>query len=308
MQPVVSPGVDGQVAGSTAQLVAVLITSLVALGAVAAVALWARRNRIWWPYLVVLTGGLTCFMEPMFDHYFGLWFFDEGQWNAFVTYGIHVPVWLPIVYVAYYGCWTTFLIHRWSRGATPQVVVKLYLGSVALAGLAEVFYINMVGLYDYQDSQPFLVAGYPPWIAFVNGVPPFVASLVFYKLIPLLRGWEHMAIFVVTPMCFAVDSFGGSFLYLAARHGSDDPNMWLLRFLAILTAFGSFELITLAARLTLGGPDGQQHLDLPGDRRIHGGDRDPVLAHRAGTGQPLDDGRLLRLRVRRSRLDRVRAV
>jgi hypothetical protein len=142
----------------------------------------------------------------------------------------------------------------------------------------------------------------------VNGVPPFVASLVFYKLIPLLRGWEHMAIFVVTPMCFAVDSFGGSFLYLAARHGSGDPNMWLLRFLAIATAFGSYELIKLAARLTLGGPDGQQHLDLPGDGRLHDRDRDPVLAHRSGAGQPLDDGRVLRLRLRRAGLDRVRPV
>lgn len=254
MQPVVSPGVDGQVAGDTAQLIAVLITSLVTVAAVIAVVVWARRNRLWWPYLVVVTGGVTCLMEPMFDHLFGLWFFHEGQWTAFETYGISVPVWLPIVYVAYYGCWTTFLINRWSKGATPQDVVKLYLGSVALAGLAEVFYINMVGLYDYQDHQPFLVAGYPPWIAFVNGVPPFVASLVFYRLIPHLRGWEHMSIVLVTPICFAMDSFGGSTFYLAVRHGSEDPNMWLLRALAIVTAFGSFELIRLAARLALGSP------------------------------------------------------
>ncbi len=252
MQPVDSPGVDGQVAGDTAQLIAVFITSAVAIAAVAAVVIWARRRQIWWPYLVMITGGLTCFMEPMFDHLFGLWFFHEGQWTAFETYGISVPVWLPIVYVAYYGCWTIFLINRWSKGATPQDVVKLYLGSVALAALAEIFYINMVGLYDYQDSQPFLVAGYPPWIAFVNGVPPFLASLVFFKLLPLLRGWEHVAIFAVTPMCFAVDSFGGASLYLAARHATEDPNMWLLRVLAIVTVFGSYELIKLSARLTLG--------------------------------------------------------
>jgi hypothetical protein len=252
MQPVHSDGVDGQIAGDTAQLIAVLITSAVAIAAVLAVVIWARRNRLWWPYLVVVTGGLTCFMEPMFDHYFGLWFFEENQWNAFVTYGIHVPVWLPIVYVAYYGCWTTWLINRWQRGATPQDVVKLYLVSVGLAALAEVFYINMVGLYNYQDHQPFLVGGYPPWVAFVNGVPPFVASLVFFRLLPHLRGWEHMAIFVVTPICFAMDSFGGSFLYLAARHGSEDPSMWLLRGLALVTAFGSYELIRLSARLTLG--------------------------------------------------------
>ena len=270
MQPVVSPGIDDQVAGSTAQLIAVLITSAVAIAAVVAVVVWARRQRIWWPYLVMVTGGLTCFMEPMFDHLFGLWFFHEGQWTAFETYGISVPVWLPIVYVPYYGCWTIWLINRWRRGATPQDVVKLYLASVALAALAEIFYINMVGLYNYQDSQPFLIAGYPPWIAFVNGVPPFLASLAFFKLLPLLRGWDHLAIFAVTPMCFAVDSFGGASLYLAARHSSDDPNMWLLRVLAIVTVLGSFELIKMAARLTLGpAPDRIRSQENPDRSVVH---------------------------------------
>lgn len=110
------------------------------------------------------------------------------------AFGISVPVWLPIIYVPYYGCWTVYLINRWSRGATARDVTKLYLVSVALAATAEMFYINVVGLYNYQDDQPFLISGYPPWVAFINGVPPFLASLVYLRLIPKLRGFEHLSI------------------------------------------------------------------------------------------------------------------
>ena len=254
MAPVDSHGTDAHRAGDIAQTCAVLITSLVAITAVIAVIRWARRNDVIWPYFVLLSGGGTFLMEPMFDHLYGLWFFEENQWTVIHTYGIFVPVWLPMVYIPYYGCWTTFLINRWSRGATPQDVVKLYLGSVALAATAEMFYINLVRLYNYQDHQPFRIAGYPPWVAFVNGVPPFLASLVYFRLIPKLRRREYLAILPVVPMCFAVDSFGGSSLYLAARHYYHQAPMALLCALALLTVVGSFELIRIAARLA--GLDG----------------------------------------------------
>ena len=52
--------------------------------------------------MIVVIGGLvTCLQEPQYDHLYGLWFKEQGQVNAFTTHGIHVPLWLPIIYIAY---------------------------------------------------------------------------------------------------------------------------------------------------------------------------------------------------------------
>lgn len=248
MAPVESQGID-QAVDETAQLLATVLTSVVAIAAAVAVVILCRRERIVWPLFVLVSGGATFLLEPLFDHLYGLWFFTGGQWTAIETYGIHVPIWLPIVYVPYYGAWTVWLVRRFSRGATLGEVAKLFVASVALAALAETLYIQVFELYVYQDSQPFHVADYPVWVAFVNGVPPFLAAIVYLRLVPLLSGWANLALIGVVPVCFAADSFGSGWLYLAARHSSEDPSMVLLSALALLTVASCFGLILAAAKL-----------------------------------------------------------
>jgi hypothetical protein len=248
MAPVQSFGIDRAV-GHTDQLLATLITSGVAVAAVLATLLFCRRHRVVWPILVLISGGLTFLCEPFFDHLYGLWFFTRGQWNLVTTYGIHVPVWLAIVYVPYYGAWTVWLERRFERGATIADIAKLFVASIFLATLAEQLYIQVFSLYNYQDSQPFYVAHYPVWVAVVNGVPPFLAAIVYVRLIPLLRGWSQLAHVFVVPICFCTSSFGPAWLYLAARHGSEYPSMVLLSILALLTTAGCIALVFIAAKL-----------------------------------------------------------
>lgn len=249
MAPVDSQGVDSAVVGDTAQLLATLLTSAIAVAAVLATIALCRRQRISWPLLVLVSGGATFLLEPLFDHLYGLWFFTENQWTAIETYGIHIPIWLPIVYVPYYGAWTVWLVGRFSRGATMREVANLFLASVALAALAETLYIQVFDLYVYQDSQPFHVADYPVWVAFVNGVPPFLAAIVYVRLVPLLRGWAQVALLGVVPVCFAADSFGSGWLYLAARHSGEDPPMALLTILALVAVASCFGMVMVAAKL-----------------------------------------------------------
>ncbi len=128
-----------------------------------------------------------------------------------------------------------------------------------LAGFAETLYIQVFGLFAYQDHQPLTVAGYPIFVAFVNGVPPFLAAIVYARLIPLLGGWDRLAILGVVPVCFAAGSFGNGWLYLAARHSGEDPSMAPLTALALLSIVGVFGMITFAARLAeLERPSGQR--------------------------------------------------
>jgi hypothetical protein len=247
MAPVQSPGIDHAV-GGTEQLLATVLTSAITVAAVLAVIAFCRRERVTWPLLVLISGGATFLLEPLFDHLYGLWFFEQGQWTVVETYGIHVPVWLPIVYFTYYGAWTIWLVLRFRRGTNLREVALLFVTSGIIAGLFETLYIQVFDLYVYQDDQPLSVSGYPVWVALVNGVPPFLAAIVYVRLVPLLRGWENLALLFVVPTCFAAE-FGEGWLYLAARHASEDPSMVLLTFLALLTTALCFGLILVAAKL-----------------------------------------------------------
>jgi hypothetical protein len=247
MAPVESHGIDHAV-GDTEQLLATVLTSVIAAVSIIAVLALCRRQRIYWPLLVLVSGTATFLLEPLFDLLYGLWFFSEGQWTAVETYGIHVPIWLPIIYVFFYGAWTVWLVLRFQRGASLREVAVLFLASGVIAGLLETLYIQVFDLYVYQDSQPLSISGYPVWVALVNGVPPFLAAIVYVRLVPVLRGWENLALLFVVPTCFAAE-FGEGWLYLAARHGSEDPSMFLLSVLALLTTALCFGLILCAARL-----------------------------------------------------------
>jgi hypothetical protein len=237
----------------TSQLLATILTSAITLAAVVAVVAFCRRQRVTWPLLVLVSGGATFLLEPLFDHLYGLWFWTENQWTVITTYGISIPVWLPIVYVTYYGAWTVWLRQRFERGATMREVATLFLASVAIATAFEQLYIQVFELYVYRTNQPIHVADYPEWVAFVNGVPPFLAALVYVRLVPALRGWAQLALLGVVPVCFAADSFGSGWLYLAARHSGEHPSMAILTVLALLTVVLCFGLVMTAARLALSG-------------------------------------------------------
>jgi hypothetical protein len=231
------------------QLVAMVLTTVVAAASVLAVTIFSLRRAIFWPYLIIISGTVTFLMEPLYDHLYGLWFFGQGQLNAVTTYGIHVPLWLPIIYMAYYGCSTTWYWNQFERGLTMRGVFTYFTISVLLAGSLECFYINVVGLYNYQSHQPFVVWNYPVFVAVMNGVPPFLAAIILYRLVPLLKGWENLTLLGVLPFAFASNTFGSGFLYLAVRHMTPAAPPLLLDAAAISSAVGAYVVIWLAARM-----------------------------------------------------------
>ena len=247
MAPVTSPAIDHLVPAS-GQLTGLIITCLVTVAALAAVLVFCFRRKLWWPLLIVVSGTMTFLLEPLYDHLFGLWFYEQGQWNAVTTYGIHVPIWLPIIYVAYYGCGTIWYWTRLERGASMRLIMLYFAIEVFLAGLAEMFYINAVGLYGYQSRQSFVVWNYPIFVAVVNGVPPTLAGIILYRLLPVIKGWEKIALLFVVPVAFAANSFGSGWLYLAARHTAE-PSELLLHATAALAAVLSVGVIWFAGKM-----------------------------------------------------------
>jgi hypothetical protein len=248
MAPVISAGIDRLVPVGN-QTIAIYVTLAIAVITGLLVLRFCLQQKMAWPALILVSGTITSMQEPLYDHLFGLWFFEEGQINAFTTYGIHVPLWLPVIYFAYYGCGTIWFWWQMERGAILRTIMLLYGVEVLLAGLAEMFYINFVGLYNYQTEQPFVIWNYPVFVAIINGVPPTLAAIMLYRLKPLLSGWENVLLLPLVPTAFAVGSFGSSWLYLSARHAEGGVSQPVLYLAAASAALGSIALVWCAARM-----------------------------------------------------------
>lgn len=178
------------------------------------------------------------------------------------TYGIHVPIWLPIIYVAYYGCGTIWYWHQIENGASMRKIMLFFSLEVIFAGLAEQFYINVVGLYNYQDNQPFYILNYPIFVAIVNGVPPTLAAIIVYRLVPLLKGAQKLLLLGVVPVAFAANSFGSGWLYLSARHSAVPLSPLIMHLAALTAAAGSISMIWVAAKLAgLGNVSSENQID-----------------------------------------------
>jgi hypothetical protein len=128
-------------------------------------------------------------------------------------------------------------------------IQQFYAANVVLAVIAEVAYIDLFVTYNYQDNQPWVLFGYPMFLAFCNSVSPVVAGILAYRLTPQLTGWWRLSLFYVEPLCFATGAFGGGFLYLAYRHSGDTPNTVVLWLLSALTAATACLLVKLACLL-----------------------------------------------------------
>lgn len=257
MAPVHSFAVDSPVPQPN-EMIALGVTAAIAVISVGLVVRMCLNRKIWWPMIVVVGGLITCLQEPMYDHFYGLWFFEQGQQNAFTTYGIHVPLWLPVIYIAYYGANTMWYWNRIERGWTINNMMAMFGVEVLLAGLAEQFYINVVGLYNYQTNQPFYILSYPIFVAIVNGVPPTLGGIIIHRLEPHLKGWGKLALLFPVSWAFAANSFGSGFLYLSARHLEPAISQPLLHLAASSAALGSILTVYFALKLA-GVPERRDH-------------------------------------------------
>jgi hypothetical protein len=231
------------------QWVGTLLTFSLAAAVLVWVAMICRRDRIVWPWFVLVSGTLTCLMEPLFDHLYGLWFLEQGQWHLYTTFGSAQPIWVPAAYVAFYGGATVFTARRLFRYPSMRTVWMMYAFIVVMAIAAEMTYVSVLGLYQYQDSQPFVVFGYPVFLGFTNAMSALVSGILVFRLAPLLRGAAQLYLLPVVPMAFAAGLFGSGILYLTVRHSVDDPPMLLVHLAALTVVAGIASTVGLLGRL-----------------------------------------------------------
>lgn len=237
MAPVTTVGIDTPV-WPTGQLIATLLT----FGLATLVLIWVGRlcwrEKLVWPLVVLIGGTLTCLMEPLFDHLYGLWFREQGQWHLYATFGSHQPIWVPAAYLTFYGGATVYIARAIARRPTMRTVWTMYAFIVGMAIAAEMTYVSVLKVYEYQDSQPFVVLGYPLFLGFTNAMSALVSGIIVYRLAPRLSGFGYLSLIPVVPMAFAAGLFGSGILYLSVRHSVEHPPTVLVH-LAALTVVGA---------------------------------------------------------------------
>jgi hypothetical protein len=269
MAPVVTNGVDSPV-NEIGQWGATGLTWALGLSVAVWVVMLCRRERTIWPLCVAISGTLACLMEPLFDHLYGLWFHEEGQWHLYTTFGSAQPVWLPGAYLFFYGGATVFIARYLKRHTSMRSVWQMYGCIVIMAIAAEISYISIFGVYEYQDSQPFVVFGYPIFLGFTNAMSALVSGILVFRLVPLLKGWGYLSLIPLVPMTFAAGLFGSGILYLSVRHGIENPPMWLVSVAALTVVGGIASTVALLGTLLVkpleeaAGTDGS--VDGPGRR------------------------------------------
>lgn len=247
MAPVTTEGIDTPV-WATGQWIATLLTFGLALFVIIWVATICRRERIVWPVFVLISGTLAALMEPLFDHLYGLWFREEGQWHLYTTFGSHQPIWVPAAYLTFYGGATVFIARTIAKRPAIRTVWIMYAFIVVMAIAAEMTYVSVLRVYEYQDSQPFVVLGYPIFLGFTNAMSALVSGIIVYRLAPRLRGAAQLYLIPLVPTAFAAGLFGSGILYLSVRHSVDNPPMLLVHIAALTVVAGIASTVALLAR------------------------------------------------------------
>ncbi|OBH11169.1 hypothetical protein A5695_20020 [Mycobacterium sp. E1747] len=248
MAPVETHGIDTPV-NEVGQWVATGLTWGLGLLVLVWIITLCRRERTIWPLCVAASGTLGCLMEPLFDHLYGLWFREQGQWHLYTTFGSSQPVWLPAAYLTFYGGATVYIARYLERRPTMRAVWQMYGFIVVMAIAAEMTYVSVLGVYEYQGSQPFVVFGYPIFLGFTNAMSALVSGILVYRMVPLLHGWGYLSLISLVPMAFAAGLFGTGILYLSVRHGIKNPPMLLVHVAALTVVGGIASTVALLGKL-----------------------------------------------------------
>lgn len=173
-------------------------------------ALWlSSREKSWLPVLIFFSAGITMFLEPIALIMGNASHAQIGQMNMYSVKGHPLPLYVLFAYPPYYGM-LPILMYRQFRDQTIKKATWWKLTGIAAIGVIAIEQIPIyLGLWHFYGVHPLKIGLMPIHMIAMNLASVMVATLVFYHLMPLLKGWRQLAALLIFPM-FAVGGHAGS--------------------------------------------------------------------------------------------------
>ncbi|WP_041254170.1 hypothetical protein [Frankia sp. EAN1pec] len=153
--------------------------------------------------IVMLVGGLLASSFEVFADYVGLlWFADDNVAITINLMGRHVPLYVVVGYVFFFGLQAYIDFRAISLGLSA----KYFVYSFGFAWLFD-FGLQATGatfdLYHYYGNNPFRVFGAPVWWFTIDGIAPMLIALLLFVLRYRLTGWGRLLPIFVVPATYA---------------------------------------------------------------------------------------------------------
>lgn len=187
------------VASGTAQLVVIILLSVVLAGALAYASWRAVALRRPVMLFMVVGAGLCGFTEPVWDTLSNIWFSEIGQWTGFTALGRDIPVWIFGVFALYWGLLPYVLLRLLGANPSRKKLVTC-LALLVLANAALELPLIIVGLHHYYGPQGVTIGGLPLYWMLINGTAAFLVGTTAVRLDARLRGWRRLGVLLVPPL------------------------------------------------------------------------------------------------------------
>jgi hypothetical protein len=198
--------------------------------------------------LILLGGGLTTVAEPLIDVMGACWHPKFGQPIVFEFMGRYMPVWIVMVYFAFFGAQGTLCYHQMQKGITMRQVRYLAILPMVADMLIEEIALP-TGLYMYVGNQPLiLLKSVPFWWLPCNSLGMMLGIALVYLLAPHLKGLKALLLLVVLPIADVIGYVAIGLPSFIVINTAGVP-WWLMQLGGIATYALAFVLLEFIARL-----------------------------------------------------------
>jgi hypothetical protein len=208
---------------------------------------WRRTGSMIY-LMILLGGGLTTVAEPLIDVMGACWHPKFGQPIVFEFMGRYMPVWIVMVYFAFFGAQGTLCYYQMQKGITMRQLRFLALLPMVADMVIEEIALP-TGLYMYMGNQPLiLLKSVPFWWLPCNSLGMMLGIALAYLMAPHLKGLKSLLLLVVLPIADLIGYVAIGLPSFIVINTAGVP-WWLMQLGGIATYGLAFVLLEFIARL-----------------------------------------------------------
>lgn len=178
------------------------------------------------PLMFALGGLLSGLLEPMLDSLGLLWFAADNVAIAVETFHRHVPLYVVLGYVFYFGGFS-YVAYRAMLAGKGRRWFWGFFAFEWLADLALQATGRALGLYEYYGPQPLMIFDVPMWWFTVDSCLAVLCGGVLFLMREHLTGWRVLVIVPMVPACYAgLNAAAGWPIFSALNSGPATVVVW----------------------------------------------------------------------------------